>query len=54
MTGRRTFFSFHYQRDVWRAANVRKAGVVDASAAAGWSDASLWEEAKQTGDVEHF
>ncbi len=47
---RRVFFSFHYQRDIWRVNQIRNAGVVDASAAAGWSDASLWEEAKKKGD----
>ena len=47
---RRVFFSFHYQRDVWRASIVRNAGVVDAQAAAGWTDASVWEEAKKKGD----
>ena len=52
MAGRRTFFSFHYERDVWRASIVRNAGVVDASAAAGWDDASIWEEAKKKGDAE--
>ena len=50
MAGRRTFFSFHYERDVWRASIVRKAGVVDARAAAGWTDASVREEAKKKGD----
>lgn len=50
MAGRQTFFSFHYQRDVWRAAQVRNAGVVDATAAAGWNDASIWEEAKRKGE----
>lgn len=50
MAGRRTFFSFHYQRDIWRVNVVRNAGVVDAQAAAGWTDASLWEEAKREGD----
>jgi len=45
------FFSFHYQRDIWRVNQVRNADVVDASAAAGWSDASLWEEAKKKGDA---
>jgi hypothetical protein len=50
--GRRTFFSFHYGQDVWRATNVRNAGKVDATAAAGWSDASLWEAAKRKGDAE--
>lgn len=50
MTGRRTFFSFHYKRDVWRAANIRNCGKIDAQAAAGWTDASLWEAAKAKGD----
>jgi hypothetical protein len=49
MAGRRVFFSFHYEKDVWRATNVRNAGKVDAVAAAGWSDASIWEEAKRKG-----
>ncbi len=49
MPGRRVFFSFHYERDVWRATNVRNSGKVDATAAAGWNDASLWEEAKRKG-----
>ena len=49
MTGRRVFCSFHYERDVWRATNVRNSGRVEASAAAGWDDASLWERAKGKG-----
>lgn len=49
MSGRRVFFSFHYKEDVWRASNARKAGQFDAQASAGWSDASLWEEAKKKG-----
>jgi hypothetical protein len=28
MPGRRVFFSFHYEQDVWRATNVRNAGKV--------------------------
>lgn len=48
---RRVFFSFHYQRDVWRANTIRNLGIVDARAAAGWTDASLWEEAKKKGDA---
>jgi len=48
---RRVFFSFHYQRDVWRANVVRKSGVVIGSAAAGFYDASIWEEAKKKGDA---
>ena len=48
---RRVFFSFHYQRDIWRVNQVRNAGVVDAQAAAGWADASLWERARLSGDA---
>jgi hypothetical protein len=47
---RNVFFSFHYQRDVWRANIVRNSGVVIGSSAAGFRDASLWEEAKKKGD----
>jgi hypothetical protein len=49
MSGRRVFFSFHYEQDVWRATNVRNAGQVDAKSAAGWTDASIWEDAKRKG-----
>lgn len=49
---RRVFFSFHYQRDIWRVNVVRNSGVVIGSAAAGFVDASLWEEAKKKGDAE--
>jgi hypothetical protein len=52
VAGRRVFFSFHYEQDVWRATNVRNAGKVDAVAAAGWEDASLWEEAERKGRPE--
>ncbi len=48
---RRVFFSFHYEMDVWRASIVRNSGVVEGSAAAGFQDASLWEEAKKKGDA---
>lgn len=47
---RRTFFSFHYDRDIWRASNVRNIGAIDPVARAGFTDASLWEEAKRKGD----
>lgn len=49
---RKVFFSFHYERDIWRTNVVRKSGVVEGSAAAGFQDASLWEEAKKKGDAE--
>ena len=48
---RKVFFSFHYQRDIWRACIVRNSGVVEGVAAAGFSDASIWEEAKKKGDA---
>jgi len=47
---RRVFFSFHYQRDLWRANIVRNSPTVEGTSAAGFSDASLWEEAKRKGD----
>jgi hypothetical protein len=49
---KRAFFSFHYQRDIWRTNVVRNSGVVIGSAAAGFHDASIWEEAKKKGDAE--
>jgi len=50
VAGRRVFFSFHYE-DVWRASNIRNSRQFDAVAAAGWRDASLWEEAQRKGDA---
>jgi MTH538 TIR-like domain (DUF1863). len=47
---RRVFFSFHYQRDIWRVNQIRNSHVVEGCAAAGFQDASLWEEAKRRGD----
>lgn len=47
---RRVFFSFHYQKDRWRVNQIRMAHIVEGTAAAGWHDASLWEEAKRKGD----
>lgn len=49
---RKVFFSFHYERDIWRACIVRNSGIVDADSAAGFQDASLWEEAKKKGDAD--
>ncbi|MCI3152945.1 TIR-like domain-containing protein [Streptomyces sp. GB4-14] len=48
---RRTFFSFHYERDVWRASNVRKSSQFIMGTESQWIDASLWEDAKLTGDA---
>jgi len=47
---RRVFFSFHYGRDLWRVNVVRNSGVIEGVSAAGFHDASLWEETKRKGD----
>ena len=46
-----TFFSFHYQRDIWRVNQIRNAPNVTGCAAAGFQDSSLWEEAKRKGEA---
>jgi MTH538 TIR-like domain (DUF1863) len=46
---RRVFFSFHYGRDIWRVNVVRNTGAIEGVAAAGFHDASLWEETKRRG-----
>lgn len=48
---RRVFFSFHYQRDLWRVNVVRNSGAIEGIAAAGFHDASLWEETTRKGDI---
>jgi len=48
---RRVFFSFHYERDVWRAAIVRNHWVSkEDRESAGYFDSASWEEAKKKGD----
>jgi hypothetical protein len=49
---RRVFFSFHYQQDIWRINQIRNLHEIVGCAAAGFQDASLWEEAKKKGDAE--
>jgi hypothetical protein len=48
---RRVFFSFHYQRDVWRVNQIRNLDQIVGTSAAGFADASLWEESKRKGDA---
>jgi len=48
---RRVFFSFHYQRDIWRVNQIRNIPNVTGCAAAGFQDASIWEDAKKEGDA---
>lgn len=46
---RRTFFSFHYQPDVWRAWNVRNSWVMkpDDQVSSGFFDSSVFESSKK-------
>lgn len=46
----RTFFSFYYDDDVWRATNVRNCGALNKDDIE-FIDASLWEEAETKGDA---
>ena len=47
---RRVFFSFHYERDIWRANVVRNSWVTQDRESAGFWDASLWEKTKLSGE----
>lgn len=48
---RHVFFSFHYERDVWRASQVRNSWVTKGSGtAAGFWDHADWEKVKKKGD----
>ncbi len=49
---RRTFFSFHYKPDVWRAWNVRNSWIVKPSEQqdAGFFDSSVFEATQKKGD----
>lgn len=46
----RTFFSFHYELDVWRASVVRNSAKLKPNITPEFIDASLWEAAKLKGD----
>lgn len=48
---RRVFFSFHYQRDIWRINQIRSIPNVTGCAAAGFQDASLWEAARKKSEM---
>ena len=47
MAKRRVFFSFHYERDVWRAGQVRNVGTVEGNEPLSDND---WEQVKRGGD----
>lgn len=46
---RRVFFSFHYQRYVWRTIQIRSIPIVIGCPAAGFQDTPLREEGKKNG-----
>lgn len=49
---KRVFFSFHYERDAWRAGIVRNSGMTKKDiGTAGFIDACDWEEVKKGGDA---
>ena len=47
---KRTFFSFHYKQDVWRAGVVRNSWVTKEREAAGFFDSAEWEKIKKKAD----
>lgn len=47
---RKIFFSFHYERDAWRAGQVRNSNVVSSEDQYGFIDAADWESIKKKGD----
>ena len=48
---RRVFFSFHYERDIWRASQIRNSWVTKPDReAAGFWDVASWEEVKKKGE----
>jgi len=47
---RKVFFSFHYERDIWRASQIRNSWVTKPDReSAGFWDAASWEEVKKKG-----
>jgi len=49
---RRVFFSFHYDRDIWRASQIRNSWVTKPDReTAGFWDAAGWEQIKKRGDA---
>ena len=48
---RLVFFSFHYQRDIFRVNQIRNIPQITGCAAAGFVDSSIWEEAKRKSDA---
>ena len=48
---REIVFSFHYERDAWRAGQVRNSDLLPNEDEYGFIDAAAWEEIKRKGDA---
>ncbi len=48
---RKIFFSFHYERDAWRAGQIRNSDLLSPEDNVGFIDAAAWEEIKRKGDA---
>lgn len=48
---RKIFFSFHYERDAWRAGQIRNSDLLPNEDEHGFIDAVAWEEIKRKGDA---
>ncbi|MGC2743175.1 MAG: TIR domain-containing protein, partial [Candidatus Angelobacter sp.] len=46
---RKIFFSFHYERDAWRAGQVRNCNMLPSEDQVGFIDAADWESIKKQG-----
>ena len=53
---RHVFFSFHYQRDIWRVSQVRNSWIAQGNTTAGFWDDASWESVKNKGDqaIKHW
>ena len=47
---RKVYFSFHFQRDSWRVANVRNSGAIRGLEKTPFYDAAQWEAIRRQGD----
>jgi len=47
---RKTFFSFHYERDAWRSGQVRNCNMLSKDDQSGFIDAVDWESIERQGD----
>jgi hypothetical protein len=47
---RRTFFSFHYERDAWRVGQVRNCNLLPGNDQFGFIDSVEWESIQRQGD----